>query len=173
MLLFSYVFDGVVGRKGHMILRNDLATITNGCDVMHGHARFCFTGGFHSLVDMMAPHAFASKLRQESRMNVDDAAWKCLEEVIGHQWQEARQHDELHVVAAQQWQHLVSIGQLGFWDNNSGNAQSPGAYQSKRIGTIADNENHPGNIRLTEVPDELFTIGTVTRNEYSNMNHND
>jgi hypothetical protein len=40
---------------------------------MDGHARLRFSGSLHGFVDVMAPHALATILRQEGWVDIDDA----------------------------------------------------------------------------------------------------
>jgi len=49
------------------------ATIGIGSDPMDGHARLRFSGSLHGFVDVMAPHALATILRQEGWVDIDDA----------------------------------------------------------------------------------------------------
>ena len=99
---------------------------------MDGHACLRLAGSLDSLVYMVSPHPLATILRQQCRVEVDNATRIGVNQEIGHQRQEACQYDKLDAVLTQQRQHHLSVIQFGFRDDSRLHAQIPGTHQ--RIG---------------------------------------
>ena len=138
VFLVGDIVDGIGRQQGYGELGDDLAGITDGCDVMDGHARLCLTSCLHRLVDMMAPHALATILGQECGMDIDDATREGIDEEVRDQGQEACQDNEIDGMLAQQRHHDIRIVELCLWGYSGRHTQALSTHQGIGIGLVTD-----------------------------------
>ena len=62
----------IIGQDGASGLEENLALVIMRIDIVNRDARLRLASGQHRLMHMMAIHAFAAKLRQQRRMDIDD-----------------------------------------------------------------------------------------------------
>ena len=166
MLFLGNVVDCIIGRQSHTELGDDFASVANRRDIMNGHSRLCLASRLHGLVNMMAPHALAAILGQQSRMKIDDAAGEGFNQIVGHQRKESRQHDETHTILLQQRQHVVRVVELCFGGNSRRNTQPLGTHQAISIGPVAQHQRGTNVFGTAEILNQIFTIRAASRHKY-------
>ena len=134
------------------------ATIGIGSDPMDGHARLRFSGSLHGFVDVMAPHALATILRQEGWVDIDDAMGVGVDEEVGHQGQEACQHDEADVVLLQEGHHDIGIVEVGLGGNGCRYAETLCTHEGVGVGLITDNESAMYALGVGKVSDQVLAV---------------
>ena len=171
MLLPGNVVHGIVGRKGTAVLGYYLTAVAYRCDVVYGHARLRLAGSLHGLMHVVAPHALATELRQQRRVDVDDAARERVNQEFGHQRQESRQHNEVDGILTQQWHHELWVVQLRLRGHRRLDTKVLCPGQGVGVSLVADHQRTVDALAVCEVFDEVLTVCAAPRHENGNVNH--
>ena len=158
VLFLGDVVDSVIGGEGDTELGDDLASIADGGDPVDCHACLCLASSLHGFVDVMAPHALAAILRQEGWVDIDDAMGVGVDEEVGHQGQEACQHDEADVVLLQKGHHDVGIVEVGLGGNGCRYAEALCTHEGVGVGLITDNESAMYALGVGKVSDQVLAV---------------
>ena len=156
---------GVVGREGRGELGDDFAAVADVGDVVDGHACLCVACCLDGFVHVMAPHAASAMTGQEGWMEVDDATWEGVDEIVGNHQQEACEDDEVDVVLAEEGQEDVGIVEVGLGYDDTRHAQSLGSDEGVGIGAVADDEDGTDVVAAFKITDEVLAVGTASAHE--------
>ena len=119
---------------------------------------------------MVTPHALAAVLGQQGRMDVDDATWIGINQEVGHQWQESRQHNKVDGTVAQQRHHEAGIVQLGFRSHSRLDTEVTGTNQGIGIRLVADHQGTADLLAVGKILDEVLTVRAAARHEDGDVN---
>lgn len=102
--LGRHLFRGISGREVDGFLQQDGALVVLFIHEVDGHPAFGFAVAHHSLMHMVAVHAFTPVSRQQGGVNINDALGVVLHQVFGQFPEKAGQHQQLGTVEVQRIQ---------------------------------------------------------------------
>ena len=109
-----HVLGRVAAFHGAFCLEEHAAVVELCVGHMHRYARFLVAACQHVLVHVYAVHSLAAVQRQQRGVYVDNAVVVCLEQVFGHEEQEAGEHDNVGVCLAQRGEHFLAVAEHAF-----------------------------------------------------------
>ena len=164
MHLVSDVFCRVVWREWGRVLCYVLSLVQLGVDIVDGDTRLCFSSGLDSFVHMMSPHALASKLWEESRVDVYDAVGESLDEVLGYFGEEASKDDVVAAIGGGKDTVRLFVELLAC-DDGRGHAEVLCACDSIGICAAAHYDRDGHMFVALKMSDDVFTIGASSAYE--------
>src|SRR5215207_8567042 len=147
-------------QHGNSCLRQYSTVIIDLIDEVNGDSRFCRATGEHRLVHAGTVHAFATEVRKQCRVGVDDASAICSHNARGYQLEVTCEDDEIDALLVQETQPLISI--VGVRQNLDANAAVATMVEPGCFSFITENENDLRTRSRPQLLQELLQIATAS-----------
>ena len=97
-------FRRIIVQDGNGLLRDNWPRIYSGIDEMHRA-----TGDLHAMIQRLLPGFQSGKRREQGRVDVHDATFKCPQEISLQHTHETSEHDQIHFRISQRV-HVRALG---------------------------------------------------------------
>lgn len=157
-----HIFCRILWKNRATELGNNVSLVIMFVDILDSDATLAFACLHDGLMDTIAIHTFATKLRQERRMNIYDTLWISMQQRVGHLRQEASQHNEIHPIVGQKLQNFFASRPLLLTYINTRNMQILRPFENIHILTVRHDQHHSAfSTFLLEITDDVFGIRTI------------
>ena len=138
-------------------------------DDMDGDARYRLVVGDDGFVYMMSIHAFSAIMRQQGRVDIDDAVGESFEEVGRHEEKESRQDDIVNMAFLHKVEHMVRLEEVATAEVLRIDAEIMGACGDISVAFVVDYYVDIYVVAVGKIFRNLLSVGAVAGSEYSKL----